>query len=325
MARPAAVLSDAPAGADLRDAVRDWRQWLESERRSADRTTESYGRDVRAFVRFLAEHLGGPAGLADLANLTPADFRGYLARRRREGLSSASLARAMSAVRSLFRFLERTDRVHNPAVGAIRAPRLPRGVPKPLSVAQARESVRDVTRLQEESWLGKRDAAVLTLLYGCGLRISEALSLDRRDRPTGDTLVVVGKGGKERMVPVLRVVRDAIDDYVDACPFDLGGGDPLFVGKRGRRLDPGVVQRQVRRLRGLLSLPETATPHALRHSFATHLLSDGGDLRTIQELLGHASLSTTQRYTEVDARRLLEVYDQAHPSALRRAGRTPPP
>lgn len=325
MARPAAVLSDAPAGADLRDAVRDWRQWLETERRSADRTTESYGRDVRAFVRFLAEHLGGPAGLADLANLTPADFRGYLARRRREGLSSASLARAMSAVRSLFRFLERTDRVHNPAVGAIRAPKLPRGVPKPLSVAQARESVRDVTRLQEESWLGKRDAAVLTLLYGCGLRISEALSLDRRDRPTGDTLVVVGKGGKERMVPVLRIVRDAIDDYVDACPFELGGGDPLFVGKRGRRLDPGVVQRQVRRLRGLLALPETATPHALRHSFATHLLSDGGDLRTIQELLGHASLSTTQRYTEVDARRLLEVYDRAHPSARRHAARTPPP
>lgn len=325
MARPAAVLSDAPAGADLRDAVRDWRQWLETERRSADRTTESYGRDVRAFVRFLAEHLGGPAGLADLANLTPADFRGYLARRRREGLSSASLARAMSAVRSLFRFLERTDRVHNPAVGAIRAPRRPRGVPKPLSVAQARESVRDVTRLQEESWLGKRDAAVLTLLYGCGLRISEALSLDRRDRPTGDTLVVVGKGGKERMVPVLRIVRDAIDDYVDACPFELGDGDPLFVGKRGRRLDPGVVQRQVRRLRGLLALPETATPHALRHSFATHLLSDGGDLRTIQELLGHASLSTTQRYTEVDARRLLEVYDRAHPSALRHPARTPSP
>ena len=318
MARPAAVLGGVPAGADLRDAVRDWRRWLESERRSADHTTDSYGRDVRAFVCFLAEHLGGPAGLTDLETLAPADFRGYLARRRREGLSNASLARAMSAVRSLFKFLERTGRVHNPAVGAVRTPKRPHGVPKPLSVAQARESVRDAAQLQDESWLGKRDAAVLTLLYGCGLRISEALSLDRRDRPTGDTLVIVGKGGKERMVPVLRVVRDAIDDYVDACPFELGGDAPLFVGKRGRRLDPGIVQRQVRRLRGLLGLPETATPHALRHSFATHLLSGGGDLRTIQELLGHASLSTTQRYTEVDARRLLEVYDRAHPTARRR-------
>ncbi len=311
-------MSDVPAGADLRDAVGDWRRWLESERRTARLTTESYGRDVRAFIRFLAEHLGGPAGLADLATLKPADFRGYLARRRGEGLSGASLARAMSAVRSLFKFLERTGRVHNPAVNAVRTPKQGHGVPKPLSVAQATESVHDVARLQDESWLGKRDAAVLTLLYGCGLRISEALSLDRRDRPGGDALVVAGKGGKERMVPVLKVVRDAIDDYLDACPFELDGDDPLFVGKRGRRLDPGVVQRQVRRLRGLLGLPETATPHALRHSFATHLLSGGGDLRTIQELLGHASLSTTQRYTEVDAERLLQVYDRAHPGARRR-------
>ncbi len=313
-------MSEVLAGTDLRDAMRDWHQWLESERRTAQRTTESYGRDVQAFMRFLAEHLGGPAGLSDLANLKPADFRSYLAKRRSEGLSNASLARAMSAIRSLFKFLERTDRVHNPAVGAVRTPKRPHGVPKPLSVAQATDSVHDVAQLQEESWLGKRDAAVLILLYGCGLRISEALSLNQRDRPSGDMLVITGKGGKERMVPVLRVVRDAIDDYIDSCPFELGDDDPLFVGKRGRRLDPGIIQRQVRRLRGLLGLPETATPHALRHSFATHLLSDGGDLRTIQELLGHASLSTTQRYTEVDADRLLEVYDRAHPSArLRQA------
>lgn len=308
-------MSEVLAGTDLRDAMRDWHQWLESERRTAQRTTESYGRDVQAFMRFLAEHLGGPAGLSDLANLKPADFRSYLAKRRSEGLSNASLARAMSAIRSLFKFLERTDRVHNPAVNAVRTPKRPHGVPKPLSVAQATDSVHDVAKLQEESWLGKRDAAVLILLYGCGLRISEALSLNQRDRPSGDMLVITGKGGKERMVPVLRVVRDAIDDYIDSCPFELGDDDPLFVGKRGRRLDPGIIQRQVRRLRGLLGLPETATPHALRHSFATHLLSDGGDLRTIQELLGHASLSTTQRYTEVDADRLLEVYDRAHPSA----------
>lgn len=309
---------DVPASADLRDAVRAWHQWLVSERRSAEHTTASYGRDVRTFLHFLADHLGGPASLSDLGSLKPADFRSYLARRRNDGLSNTSLARGMSAIRSLFRFLERTDRVHNPAINAVRTPKRPHAVPKPLSVAQAKSSVAQISQLQDETWLGKRDAAVLTLLYGCGLRISEALSLNRRDRPTGDSLVITGKGGKERLVPVLGVVREAIEDYLESCPFPLKDDDPLFVGKRGKRLDPGILQKQVRRLRGLLGLPETATPHALRHSFATHLLSDGGDLRTIQELLGHASLSTTQRYTEVDAEHLLNVYDRAHPSARRR-------
>ena len=319
MAQSAADIADFPAGADLRDAVRDWRQWLSSERRTAELTTESYGRDVRIFIRFLAEHLGGPADLSDLSKLKPADFRSYLARRRGEGLSNSSLARSMSAIRSLFRFLERTDRVHNPAINAVRTPKRPHGVPKPLSVGQATSSVEQISQLQDESWLGLRDVAVLTLLYGCGLRISEALSLNLRDKPKSDVLIVTGKGNKQRMVPVLNVVRVAIESYLAHCPFELGNDDPLFVGKRGRRLDPGVIQRQVRRLRGLLGLPESATPHALRHSFATHLLSDGGDLRTIQELLGHASLSTTQRYTEVDADRLLEVYNRAHPSARRGA------
>ena len=311
-------MTDVPACADVRDAVRAWHQWLSSERRTAELTTEAYGRDVRAFIRFLSEHLGAPASLSDLAGLKPADFRSYLARRRGEGLSNTSLARTMSAIRSLFRFLERTDLVHNPAINAVRTPRRPHSVPKPLTVKQAKASVDDVSQLQDESWLGKRDVAVLTLLYGCGLRISEALSLDLRDRPIGDTLIITGKGGKQRMVPVLSVVREAIEDYLVHCPFPMSDDAPLFLGKRGRRLDPGVMQRQVRRLRGLLGLPETATPHALRHSFATHLLSGGGDLRTIQELLGHASLSTTQRYTEVDTRHLLEVYNRAHPSARRR-------
>ncbi len=319
MAEPTPVIADIPASADLRDAVRDWNQWLSSERRTADHTTAAYGRDVRKFIHFLSGHLGGPAALSDLAKLKPVDFRSYLARRRSEGLSNTSLARSMSAIRSLFRFLERTDRVHNPAINAVRTPKRPHGVPKPLSVGQAVSSVKQVSQLQDEGWLGKRDAAVLTLLYGCGLRISEALALNRRDVPKGDVLVITGKGNKQRMVPVLGVVHDAIEDYLAHCPFELGDDDPLFVGKRGRRLDPGIIQRQVRRLRGMLGLPETTTPHALRHSFATHLLSDGGDLRTIQELLGHASLSTTQRYTEVDSQRLLEVYNNAHPSARRRA------
>ena len=318
MAQSATDIVDIPASADLHDAVRDWRQWLSSERRTAELTTESYGRDVRFFIRFLAEHLGGPAALSDLTNLRPADFRSYLARRRGEGLSNSSLARSMSSIRSLFRFLERTDRVHNPAINAVRTPKRPHGVPKSLSAGQAKSSVEQVSQLQNENWLGLRDVAVLTLLYGCGLRISEALSLNRRDKPKREVLIITGKGNKQRMVPVLQVVREAIESYLAQCPFQLGDDDPLFIGKRGRRLDPGVLQRQVRRLRGLLGLPESATPHALRHSFATHLLSNGGDLRTIQELLGHASLSTTQRYTEVDADRLLEVYNRAHPSARRR-------
>ena len=311
-------MMDVSAHADLRDAVQAWRRWLSTERRTASLTTESYGRDVKAFLAFLMEHLGGPPALDDLDNLKPADFRSYLARRRSEGLSNTSLARGMSAIRSLFRFLERTDQVHNPAIDSVRAPKRPHSVPKPLSVEQAKASLSNAARLQDVSWLGKRDVAVLTLLYGCGLRISEALSLDLRDKPAGEMIVVTGKGGKQRMVPILPVVHAAIEDYLSACPYRLNEDDPLFVGKRGRRLNPGVIQRQVRRLRGLLGLPVTATPHALRHSFATHLLSGGGDLRTIQELLGHASLSTTQWYTEVDARHLLDVYNKAHPRAQRR-------
>jgi integrase/recombinase XerC len=319
MAEPTAVIVDIPASAELHNAVRDWSRWLSSERRTAEHTTEAYGRDVRNFMHFLAGHLGGPADLSDLANLQAVDFRSYLARRRSEGLSNTSIARSMSAIRSLFRFLERTDVVHNPAINAVRTPKRPHNVPKPLTVGQAVSSVKKISQLQDEGWLGKRDTAVLTLLYGCGLRISEALSLNLRDKPAGNILIVNGKGNKQRMVPVLIVVQEAIDDYITNCPFQLSADDPLFVGKRGGRLGPGIIQRQVRRLRGMLGLPETATPHALRHSFATHLLSDGGDLRTIQELLGHASLSTTQRYTEVDSKRLLEVYNSTHPSARRRA------
>ncbi len=318
MAEPTAVIADILASTELQDAVRDWSQWLSSERRTAKHTTEAYGRDVGRFMHFLAGHLGGPANLSDLANLKPADFRSYLAHRRSEGLSNTSLARSMSAIRSLFRFLERRDLIHNPAINAVGTPKRPHGVPKPLSVRQAVSSVKQVSQLQDEGWLGKRDTAILFLLYGCGLRISEALSLNRQHKPTGDVLVVTGKGNKQRMVPVLAIVREAIEDYLKDCPFQLDDDDPLFVGKRGRRLDPGIIQRQVRQLRGMLGLPETATPHALRHSFATHLLSDGGDLRTIQELLGHASLSTTQRYTEVDSQRLLEVYNSAHPRARER-------
>jgi integrase/recombinase XerC len=308
------IILAAPA---VRDAVDSWLAWLRVERRASAHTIDNYGRDIAAFLTFLAGHLGGPPDIADLAGLRAADFRAFLARRRGEGLADASLARTLSAIRSFFRRQERLGVLHNPALAAIRSPRLPRALPKPLSVAAARDAVETVAALSDEPWVGLRDTALLLLLYGCGLRIGEALALDRRDRPRGETLTVTGKGRKTRMVPLLPVVVEAIDAYLAACPHRPGPEGPLFVGVRGGRLNPGVVQKQVRRLRALLGLPRTATPHALRHSFATHLLAAGGDLRAIQELLGHASLSSTQRYTDVEAERLLAVHAAAHPRARR--------
>jgi integrase/recombinase XerC len=315
MARPAAELSGLPASGDLLAGIADWLHWLAHERRAADHTVAAYVSDVTSFVQFLAVHLGGEPDLASLRDLRPIDFRGYLAKRREDGLTGSSLARALSALRSLFRHLDQTGRVTNAAIHAVRTPKRPHAVPKPLTVAQARSVVEVVGDLSDETWIAKRDTAILLLLYGCGLRIAEALGLDIKDAPSGDSLVITGKGGKQRMVPVLPIVRSAIADYLAACPFATHPADPLFRGIRGKRLDPGMVQKCVRHLRGMLGLPESATPHALRHSFATHLLAGGGDLRTIQELLGHASLSTTQRYTDVDTARLLEVYDMAHPRA----------
>jgi len=298
-------------------AVEDWWNWLAHERRVSPNTLDGYGRDLAAFLRFMAEHLGFPPGLPDLEGLTAADFRSWLARRSAEGLSRTSTARAMSTLRGFFRHLEKRGLASNPAVAGVRTPRIPKSVPKALDVAEALETVETVADFSDEPWVAKRDVAVLTLLYGCGLRIGEALSLDRGQAPKGDTLIVTGKGNKQRLVPVLPVVREAIDDYLAACPYGLESNDPLFVGLRGKRLDPGIVQKRMRDVRHMLGLPETATPHALRHSFATHLLAGGGDLRTIQELLGHASLSTTQRYTDVDSARLTAIYRAAHPRARR--------
>ena len=231
------------------------------------------------------------------------------------GLGRTSTARALSVVRGVYVWMERNERGRNHAIRTVRTPKLPQSVPKPLDVRDAAVTVTDIGALASEPWIASRDIAVMTLLYGCGLRISEALGLTRRDAPDGDAMTVLGKGNKQRMVPVLPVVVQAIGDYLEACPFSPGPGDPLFLGIRGKRLQAGVVQKRTRQLRTLLMLPETATPHALRHSFATHLLSNGGDLRAIQELLGHASLSTTQRYTEVDTERLQSVYRAAHPRA----------
>ena len=305
------------ADADLAKAVASWRQWLEGEKRASAHTLDAYGRDLAAFLGFLTEHRGAEPDLAALADLGGGDFRAFLARRAGDGLGRSSLARTMSTLRGFFRFLDRFDLVHNPALKTVKSPRPPKSVPKPLAADEAMETLATAAELHDEPWLAARDVALFTLLYGGGLRLGEALGLRRRDAPRADVMVVTGKGRKQRVVPILPVVRDAIAAYLRQIPYAAAPDEPLFLGARGGPLNPGVVQRQMRRLRLLLGLAETATPHALRHSFATHLLAGGGDLRTIQELLGHASLSTTQRYTAVDAARLTSVYRDAHPRAKR--------
>ena len=298
---------------DLAGATNAWRQWLASEKRASGHTLSAYERDLEQFLDFLQDHLGATPGFPDLASLKPADFRGYLARRVSKGYAKTSTARALSVVRGFFRFLERRGVLANAAIFAIRGPRIPASVPKALTVSEATETLDAMGDLASEPWIAARDVALVSPLYGGGLRIGEALALNRGDFPAGDTLSITGKGNKQRIVPILPAVRAAIDDYVARCPYQGGPDTPLFRGARGKRLQAGVAQRAMRLARGWLNLPETATPHALRHSFATHLLAGGGDLRAIQELLGHASLATTQRYTSVDAERLMDVHRRAHP------------
>jgi integrase/recombinase XerC len=295
-----------------------WLAYLGAEKCMSGKTLEAYGRDVGQFLDFLAEHLGGAPTLKQLAKLTPADIRAFLAARRASGIGSRSLMRGLAGARSFARYLERNGKGKVAALAAVRAPKLAKTLPKPLSVSAAKRMTEADSRVGEtrEPWVLARDAAVLALLYGAGLRVSEALSLKRKHLAgTPDALTVTGKGNKTRMVPLLPQVAKLIADYVALCPFKLAPGGPLFVGSRGGPLSPRIVQLAMARLRGALGLPDSATPHALRHSFATHLLARGGDLRAIQELLGHASLSTTQIYTAVDAERLLDVYMSAHPRA----------
>ena len=300
---------------DLAILIGAWRTWIADERRLSPNTVTAYETDLFQFLRFLTRHLGEAPSTKNLADLQSAMFRSWLAGRALSGLSRTSTARALSVIRGFFRWCERNGHIDNQAIHAVRSPKVPHSVPKPLSAPDAAAVVDQIGELAEEPWVGLRDIALFTLLYGCGLRISEALGMTRADAPEGDVLTVIGKGSKERMVPVLPAVRQAIDAYVAACPLPLAPDAPLFRGVRGGPLNPAVAQRQMRIVRGWLGLPETATPHALRHSFATHLLAGGGDLRSIQELLGHASLSTTQRYTEVEDSHLLAEYRAAHPRA----------
>jgi integrase/recombinase XerC len=311
-----AVIVAAP---DLKRAVEAWLTYLEVERQFSPNTSDAYERDISQFLNFLAGHLNRLPTLSHLNALAARDVRAFLASRRAQGVGSRSLSRTLSGLRMFFRFLERRGLGKNDAVRAVALPKLPHSVPKPLTAPKARALVEsaDIGAPDAPEWIAARDTAVLALLYGSGLRISEALSLTRRDAPIKgrDMLRVTGKGDKTRVVPVLPILREAAERYLALCPFELGSDDPLFVGVRGGPLSPRIIQLAIARTRGALGLPDTATPHALRHSFATHLLGAGADLRAIQELLGHASLSTTQGYTEVDRDHLLKTYARAHPRA----------
>lgn len=325
---PAPVAEAIAVAPPLAELLEEWVERLRAQKRASGHTLAAYGRDVRDFLTFLRGHLGGVPEPGDLAELRPADFRAFLSDARKErDLGNASAARLMSGVRSFYRHLEKTGRVANPALRAVTTPRRARNLPRPVTRPQAAKLLEAVADMEAAPWIAARDTAVLTLLYGCGLRISEALGLDRGGVPPGlpaerpeawetwRSLRILGKGGRERLAPVLPVVRDAVADYLSRVPHALTAESPLFVGVRGARLDPRIIQGRMAQLRGALGLPPGATPHALRHAFATHMLSGGADLRSIQELLGHRTLSATQIYTEVDGERLHRIHQTAHPRA----------
>lgn len=298
-------------------ALAAWLDHLAQERRFSPRTVEAYGRDVAAFLGFLANHLGGAPALSDLAALQPADLRAYLAHRRRgeAALQDRSIARALAAIRAFFAFLERRFGLANARIKLVRGPRLKALLPRPVSEDAAFALIAEAGEDARAPWIAARDAAVLTLLYAAGLRISEALALKGADRPLPDTLRILGKGGKARIAPILPAAREAVEAYAALCPHALTRDGALFRGARGGPLSARIIQARMATLRAALGLQKSATPHALRHAFATHLLAAGGDLRAIQELLGHASVSTTARYAEAEAQRLAEVYARAHPRA----------
>jgi integrase/recombinase XerC len=293
-----------------------WIAYLRDERRFAANSVEAYDRDVAALLDFLAGHLGGAVGADDLRTLEPRDLRAYLAHRRSgpHALSDRSISRALAAIRSFFRFLDRRCGIANPRLALVRGPKLKRSLPRPVSEDAARALIAEAATARE-AWVGARDAALITLLYAAGLRISEALALTGADRPLPEILRVCGKGGKERLVPMLAIAREAIERYAALCPHALTKDDPLFRAIKGGPLSARIAQALMADLRARLGLPSSATPHALRHSFATHLLANGGDLRAIQDLLGHESLSTTQGYAAVEAQKILQAYRAAHPRA----------
>jgi integrase/recombinase XerC len=297
--------------------LQTWIAHLRDERRFATNSVEAYERDVAAFLGFLQGHLGGEPSSQDLVSLEPRDLRAYLAHRRQgpDALADRSISRALAAIRSFYRYLERRHGVTNARLALVRGPKLKRPLPRPVSEGAARDLIVEAKDSASQEWVGARDAALITLLYAAGLRISEALALTGGELPLPEMLRVVGKGGKERIVPLLPAAREAVARYAELCPYALTEDAPLFRAIRGGALSPRMAQDLMQRLRGRLGLPSSATPHALRHAFATHLLANGGDLRAIQDLLGHESLSTTQTYASVEAKKILQLYRRAHPRA----------
>lgn len=298
---------------DLTERLEQWVDYLRIEKQVSKHTFRAYTGDVTHFLSFLREHIGKEPSLNDISDIKITDFRSWMSKKAMSGASNASRARSLSGVKNFLTWLDKNGILHNAAISVVRSPKQPHKLPRPLLETQAMNVLENADLLCAEDWVGMRDRALFTLLYGCGLRIDEALSLDIKDMPSDGFIRVMGKGSKERQVPVIDIVEAALKAYLDQCIFPSEPYRPLFVGTRGGRLNQGVAQKAMRSLRSTLGLPETATPHALRHSFATHLLQNGANLREIQELLGHSSLSTTQRYTEINAEELMRVYKSAHP------------
>lgn len=311
----AVTVDSLPLADDVMNALAKWQGWLRFEKRAAANTVAAYQFDLGNLLQFVRLHRGRQVNLALLAELTLGDFRAWLAYGAADNLQASSRARAVAGVRSFFRWLDRSGQMHNNAIELLKLPKAQRRLPRPLSEVDAADIVALAKNIEADSWIGLRDEALFTLLYGAGLRIGEALGLTHADLAQDDRITVTGKGNKERIVPLLPVVRETLQRYINACPYPAGGSNPVFVGARGEQLNPAIAQRHLRNLRRQLNLPDSVTPHALRHSFATHLLTSGADLRSLQELLGHSSLSTTQLYTRVDAQQLAKAYQAAHPRA----------
>jgi integrase/recombinase XerC len=310
--------SDTPpisAAADLSDKYALWVNYLAVEKRFSRHTLRAYTADLHYFFEFLTNHLGKPPSMQDLSATSLRDFRSWLTKKTVEGASASTRSRSLSSVRNFITWLDKNGHLHNAAIVNIRTPKLPKRLPRALPPKQAKEVIEHADALPETHWVGLRDRALFMLLYGCGLRIDEALQLNYGNRPQKGEVRVMGKGSKERMVPVIPIVEKMLADYLAACPYPMDKETPLFLGSRGKRLNQGVAQYELRKLRKSFGLPESVTPHALRHSFATHILVNGGDLRIIQELLGHSSVSTTQRYTDFDNAQLMQIYMNAHPRA----------
>lgn len=300
---------------DLAQKFAEWVNFLTYEKHFSKHTLRAYVSDVHQFFEFLTKHFGRPPSMNDLGNATLADFRSYLTRLTVDGAGASTRARALASVRNFLRWLDKQGYLHNPAIGGIRTPKMPKRLPRALPVEQAKSVLAHADELPTEHWVGLRDKALFTLLYGAGLRIDEALQLNYGSKPKDGWVRIIGKGSKEREVPILPIIDTALNEYIAQSPFPFEKDTPLFLGVRGGRLDQSIAQKQMRHLRRAFGLPESLTPHALRHSFATHILVNGGDLRSIQELLGHASLKTTQKYLDFDNKQLLDIYDKAHPRA----------